>query len=57
MSEYRPYQHQSKPQGCEHESIFANVELWTDDPPEYILLGDYRYKLDSTKEEACQPQQ
>ena len=48
MSEYRPYQHKSKPQGCEHESIYANVELWVDDPPAVIMLGDFRYRLERT---------
>lgn len=51
MSEYRPYQHQSKPQGCEHESIFANVELWVDKLPDVIVLGDYRYRLQRENDE------
>lgn len=56
MSEYRPLQHQSMPQGYEHETIFASIELWADDPPEYIMLGDFRYKLDSAIEGACKQQ-
>ena len=48
MSEYRPFQHQSQPQGCKHETIFANVELWADSPPDVIVLGDFRYRLERT---------
>lgn len=46
MSEYEPLQHQSKPQGYEHETIFANIELWADKLPDVIVLGDYRYRLE-----------
>lgn len=40
---YVPHQHQSKPLGCTHETIFASVELWVDDPPDVIEFGCYRY--------------
>lgn len=48
MSEYRPRQHSGKPQGHQHETLCANVELWTDSPPDVIVLGDFRYRLERT---------
>lgn len=45
MSEYRPFQHRAQPYGCAHMTVFANVELWEDDPPDAIVLGPYRYEL------------
>lgn len=43
MSEYVPRQHTGKPQGSNHRIISANVELWEDEPPQFIVLGRYRY--------------
>lgn len=48
---YVPHQHQSKPIGCTHETIFASVELWVDDPPDVIEFGCYRYVREKTNQE------
>ena len=40
---YTPHQHMAQPQGCSHMTIFASVELWHDDPPDVIEIGEYRY--------------
>lgn len=40
---YHPHQHQSKPLGCQHETLYASVELWVDDPPDIIELGAETY--------------
>lgn len=49
MSEYRPPQHTGRPQGCQHDTIFAAVELWADMPPSTIVLGEFRYELKKGK--------
>lgn len=43
MSDYRPYQHVAKPQGESHKTVYANVELWVDKPPDALLIGGYRW--------------
>lgn len=47
---YVPHQHRAKPQGCDHDTIFASVELWADSPPNKIRLGEYVYVLESSDE-------
>lgn len=49
MSEYRPPQHKGRPQGCSHDVISANVQLWEDEPPKTIILGSLRYVLSETE--------
>lgn len=48
---YVPGQHTAKPIGYKHDTIFAFVELWADEPPECIVLGDYRYRLERENDE------
>lgn len=43
MSDYRPYQHVVQAQGDEHRTVYANVELWVDKPPDALLIGGYRW--------------
>lgn len=45
MSVYVPRQHTGRPQGCEHDIISANVQLWDDEPPTKIVLGNHVYEL------------
>lgn len=47
---YVPNYHKAKPIGYEHDTIFASVELWADDPPERIAFGDLVYALERTSE-------
>jgi hypothetical protein len=43
MSDYRPCQHVVQAQGDEHKTVYANVELWVDKPPDALLIGGYRW--------------
>ena len=52
MSDYRPPQHIAKPQGESHRTVYANVELWVDKPPDALLIGGYRW----VREEPCERQ-
>lgn len=45
---YIPHQHTAKPQGCDHVTIFASVELWEDDPPDVISFGKHRYRIEKS---------
>jgi len=46
MRVYKPYCHRARPQGYDHDTIFASVEIWVDDLPDAIAFGDIRYVLD-----------
>ena len=52
MNVYRPYQHVAQPQGCTHRTIYASIELWTDDMPEAIEIGGILWKSCATKEQS-----
>lgn len=47
---YIPHQHKARPQGSEHDTLFASIELWLDQLPDVIVLGGHRYRRDETME-------
>lgn len=51
MKEYVPYQHIARPLGCEHTICFANVELWMDELPESLLIGNVRWVRETEAKE------
>ena len=55
MSEYVPYQHIARPQGCRHPTCFANVELWMDELPDAIVLGGIRWVPEVDDEKPDEP--
>ena len=49
---YVPRQHHYTQYGSLHDTLYAAVELWLDDPPDVIEFGSYRYELKKNLENA-----
>lgn len=53
MGTYVPKQHTGRPMGDMHDTLWASLSLWLDEPPENISLGPYTYAL--VRDASCVP--
>lgn len=48
---YKPYQHKARPQGYNHDTVFASIELWMDDLPDALDIGGFLWVKEKPKED------